>query len=69
MNKSTDLFLFNRFVSTWIDLYGEDVHDKFFDEQFQLMCEGVRDGRIHDNTFTVWEKIGEEIFPKIKETK
>jgi len=49
----------NRFFHRWLSIYGEDSGNyRFLKEQFNFMEEGIRDVRIHDNTFSVWESLG-----------
>jgi len=52
---------YRRFKASWDNLYGE-APEVFLREQFDLMAGGIRDVRIHDNTFTVWDDIGPVIY-------
>jgi len=47
-----------RFIREWRKVYGMDAPVRFLFTQFELMEKGIRDVRIHDNTFYVWGLIG-----------
>jgi len=51
-----------KFVKKWKKIYGDEASLTFLCEQYDLMKEGVRDVRIHDNTFYVWKLVGNELY-------